>query len=165
MTLATVPTRCRSSGAGSFRSASRCSRLPICRCSRIACCAAAMASGRPRVIGAIMPGNNTVLRTAMMISASAGMATDGLADGGLEDDGAPELPATLSDDIRISLDRFLVDFLDRFGEAEADAALGGEAADRVAAQRQRDAALEPALRQFHAVDPRIAKFRRQHAPS
>src|ERR1700677_609998 len=55
--------------------------------------------------------------------------------------------------------------LSRFGEAQADAAVGGEAADGVATKWQRNAALEPSLRQLEAVDPGIAEFRRQHAAS
>ena len=40
-----VPTRCRSSGPGSANSALRWSRIPIGRCSRTACCAAAIDFG------------------------------------------------------------------------------------------------------------------------
>src|SRR5208282_6701759 len=42
------------------------------RCSRTACCAAAIDFGRPSVIGSTRPGNNTVLRTGTMMSASGG---------------------------------------------------------------------------------------------
>ena len=51
---------------GSSISASRCSTMPIGRCSRTACWAAAIDFGRPMVIGATMPGNSTVLRTGRM---------------------------------------------------------------------------------------------------
>jgi hypothetical protein len=53
--------------------------------------------------------------------------------------------------------------LSRFGEAQANAAVRGEAANGIATQWQWNAALEPSLRQFEAVDPGIAEFRRQHA--
>ena len=49
--LATVQMRWRSSGPGSSTSAFRCSRIPTGRCSRNACCAAAIDFGRPIVIG------------------------------------------------------------------------------------------------------------------
>ncbi len=57
------------------RPAFRCNRIPIGRCSRSACCAAAIDFGRPMVMGATTPGNSTVLRTGMMISASSGIGT------------------------------------------------------------------------------------------
>src|SRR3981081_4241023 len=49
------------------------------------------------------------------------------------------------------------------GEAKADAAVLGEAGYRVAARRQRNAALEPSLRQFEAENSSAAQFRGQHA--
>jgi hypothetical protein len=49
---------------------------PTGRCSRNACCAAAIDFGRAIVIGAMTDGNSTTLRTATMIRASDGIATD-----------------------------------------------------------------------------------------
>ena len=43
--------------------------------------------------------------------------------------------------------------------------LVSEAANRVAAERQLNAPLEPSLRQFHSENPRVPEFGRQHAPS
>jgi hypothetical protein len=73
--LAMVQMRCRSSGPGSSTSAFRCSRIPIGRCSRSACWAAAIDFARAIVTGAITAGNSTMLRTGTMISASEGIAT------------------------------------------------------------------------------------------
>ena len=57
---------------GSSFSAWRCSTIRIWRCSRTACCAAAMVAGRPSVIGKTISGNSTVLRTGTTMKASDG---------------------------------------------------------------------------------------------
>ena len=49
--------------------------MPIGRCSRKACWAAAIDFGRAIVMGATTPGNSTILRTGTMIRASAGIGT------------------------------------------------------------------------------------------
>src|SRR6476646_8779135 len=61
-----------SPGPGSFTLWSRCIRMPIWRCSRTACCAAATDVGRPTLMGSTMPGNSTVLRTGTMMRESDG---------------------------------------------------------------------------------------------
>src|ERR1700686_1994121 len=96
--LAIVQIRCSSSGAGSFVSGFRCNTIPTGRCSRNACCAAAIDFGRPMVMGARTPGNKTVLRTGMMIRASLGIGADsaGLA---VEDD--VEAGSSLAGDMTI----------------------------------------------------------------
>src|ERR1044072_73352 len=137
--LATVPKRCRSIAAGSAISASRCIRTPIWRCSRTACWAAAIERGRPTVIGATMPGNNTIRRTGTMIIASGGSGGVGRgcssAIGGL-----------------------------RFAQCDDQAAVGGGArAAAIAAGGEPDAPLKPTLRQLDAMDDSRAQLRRQHA--
>ena len=46
-------------------------RMPICRSSRIACCTAAIETGRPIEIGKSTPGKSTVSRTGRMRSVSS----------------------------------------------------------------------------------------------
>jgi hypothetical protein len=53
-------------------SGSCCRRIPIWRCSRTACCAAATDDGALSVIGASMPGKRTVFRTGTIGTASCG---------------------------------------------------------------------------------------------
>jgi len=72
--LASVPTRCRSTGIGSSIVGSRCNTSPTGRLSRIAVCAATIERCRPKVIGSTVPGNSTRLRVVIRISASSGIA-------------------------------------------------------------------------------------------
>src|ERR1043166_7238818 len=69
-TLATVPNRCMSIGDGSATFASRCMRMPTGRCSRMACCAAAIDFGRPTVID--MHRFGTVANVVRFITAPDG---------------------------------------------------------------------------------------------
>ena len=55
--------RCMSAAVGSATSALRCIKMPIWRCSRTACCAAATEPGRPTVMGNTSSGNSTMLPT------------------------------------------------------------------------------------------------------
>src|SRR6185312_9924875 len=144
MMFATVQTRYSSSGAGSFTSGFRCNRIPIGRCSRSACCAAATDLGRAMVIGATAPGNSTMLRTATMIRASSGMRAASRA-------GLVGIACSLSDD--------MASF--RLCQTDRDTAVHGEAVDRIASSGQRDPALEPALRNLEPVNAGVAEFRRQ----
>jgi hypothetical protein len=50
--------------------------MPIGRCSRTACWAAAIEVARAIVIGKMTSGNSTVLRTGTMISASLGIGAE-----------------------------------------------------------------------------------------
>src|SRR6185437_9485532 len=76
MTLALVPTQCRSSGEGSSTSGLLCRSTPSGRSRRTASCAAARERSRPTVIGNTAPGNITTFRTGRMISASSGSGRD-----------------------------------------------------------------------------------------
>src|SRR5580704_4707583 len=144
--------RCRSIGAGSAVSEFRCIRIPTGRWSRTACWAAAIERWRPMVIGSMMPGNRTVLRTGTMISASGGKGGSG-----------PAWPALISDspgDL-VSTTEGL-----RFLQSDQQAAVGGGTPHRaVAPARQAHAALEPALRQLQAVDGGGAQLGRIDAGS
>src|SRR6185295_5881778 len=160
--FATVPTRCRSSGPGSATSASRCITIPMGRSSRTACWTAATDFGRATLKGAMRPGNSTALRTGRMMRASPGSGTapdasDAAAAGPPGSFASPDAPKRLNGFIAP---------LRRLFKAEVQAALGREAVDGlVAGRRQRDAPLEPALRQLQAVDDGGSQFGRQDAPA
>src|SRR6202451_4230202 len=145
--LAIVPMRCMSIAVGSSTSAERCNRMPTWRCSRTACCAAAIDFGRPKVIGSIRPGNSTVLRTGTMISASAG-------NGGKAPPPVPSFAITSA----TSSPHFL--------QCNHQTTGGSGAAYRaVAAGRQPQPAVEPPLWQFEPMDDGRAQFRRQDTGS
>src|SRR6202051_1016620 len=119
-------------GAGSAVSELRCIRIAPGRWSRTACWAAAIERWRPMVIGSMMPGNRTVLRTGTMISASGGRGGSG-----------PEPPLPLVSDT-------LGDLVSTTGglqflQPDQQAAVGGGTPDRaVPPARKAHAALEPA---------------------
>src|ERR1700733_2124743 len=137
MILATVQSRCRSSGAGSSTSTFRCSRIPIGRCSRNACWAAAIDFARSIAIGATTPGNSTVLRTGIMIRASPGIGTGPVSVG---------LRSSLVGDMAV-LEQICLEQIslqtnfasNRFCQAQDNASIRGEAADGVTPYRQYDA--------------------------
>src|SRR3954470_1620816 len=135
--LAIVQMRWRSSGSGSSTSACRCSKIPTGRCSRSACCAAAIDFGRAIVIGAITAGNSTILRTGRMIRASPGIDTDSVVEL------AAETGASLSGGMITS---------QGLRQAQHDTSIRSEAADHVSSRRQYDAAFEPALWKLKPVD-------------
>ena len=82
----------------SFFCGSRCRRKPTFRSVRTASCAAATEDARPTVIGEITPGNSTVLRIGMMISASSGSGFN--ADAARAASGVDaDLPASSGDSI------------------------------------------------------------------
>src|SRR5579871_1858706 len=142
--LAMVPTRCMSIPAGSATLSSRCISTPIWRCSRTACCAAAIDFGRPTVTGATVFGNSTRLRTGTMMTASAGMAGKAVFTVALVSTSATGASQLLECD----------------DEAAVDVAALHVA---VSPGRQPQAALEAALRQFEAMDFRAAELRRHAA--
>src|ERR1700722_16431238 len=139
--------RCMSIAVGSSTSAERCNRMPTWRCSRTACCAAAIDFGRPKVIGSTRPGNSTVLRTGTMISASAG-------NGGKAPPPDPSFASTSA----TSSPHFL--------QCNHQTTGGGGAAHcAVAAGRQPEPPVEPPLRQFEPVDDCRAQFHGQDTGS
>src|SRR5580704_6082115 len=134
--------RCRSIAAGSATFASRCNRMPTCRCSRMARWAAAIERGRPIVIGSTMPGNRTVLRTGTITSASGGKGGDGAVVLPLLSSAAPKKFASTTQRLRLLQD-------------DQEAAVGRGSPDRtVAPGRQPHAALEPSLRELEPMDDR-----------
>src|SRR5262245_19710992 len=111
--------------------------MPIWRCSRTACWAAATERGRPTVTGATMPGNSTILRTGTMISASAG-------SGGVTRACSSAMACL------------------HFQQSDHQTAIRRRAPDvAIAAGRQPYAALEPSLRQLDAMDDGGAQLGRQ----
>ncbi len=152
--------RCMSIGVGSATSALRCIRMPTGRCSRTACCAAAIERGRPTVIGITMPGNSTVLRTGTMISASGGSGGRARRRRVVRAPARPASAMLLSGlhDLVVSHGR------PRFLQCDQQTAVAGRALDgAVAPGRQPHAPLEPSLRQLEAVDDGRPHLRRQHA--
>src|SRR3954453_3560525 len=157
--LAIVPMRCMSIGDGSSSCGSRCIRMPTGRCSRTACCAAAIERCRPTVTGITTPGNRTKFRTGMMIIASGGNGGSGASGrvwfGWMEGDPPP-----------CSMRIWLISATGhpRLLKRDHDAAAGRLPADRrIAAGRQTDAPLETALRQFKTVDYGGTELGGQHA--
>src|SRR5581483_9154344 len=139
--------RCMSAAPGSATSARRCMRMPIWRCSRTACCAAATDPGRPIVNGSTSPGNSTVLRTGTMISASVGTG------------GRLPAPAPCPSREAASATESL-----RLAEGDQQTAMNGRAADAaVAAGWQAHAPLEAALRQLQPMDDCSVELARQLA--
>src|ERR1700686_908600 len=140
MMFATVPIRCMSIGAGPTTSGLGCIRMPTCRWSRTACCAAAIERWRPMVIGITRLGNRTTLRTGTMMRASGGKG--GIGEGAR---------LALSSDVlrkRVSVTERSC-FLQRHEEAS----VGYSVADRaVAPRRKPHAALEPALRKLETMN-------------
>src|ERR1700686_3172017 len=146
--FAAGPIRERSSGVGSSASGFRCNRMPIGRCSRNACWAAATDFGRAMVMGATTPGNSTVLRTGTMIRASLGIGTASAC-------GA-------ADEVEADSSRAMTKPSHRLRQPQRNASVHGEAADGGASDGQREAALKPALRQLEPMNPGVAQLVRQH---
>src|SRR5665213_4108470 len=151
--------RCMSTALGSATSGSRCLRMPTGRCSRSACCAAAIDFARPTVTGITMPGNSTKLRTGTMIIASAGTGGSWLSWRGFS--GAPpERPAPSLIERRFSNSTTESSLL----QGDQQTAIRHRPADiDVASRRQPHAPFEAALRQFEAMDGRGLKLGGQHA--
>src|SRR5262249_2427630 len=108
--------------------------------------------------GKIVPGNSTKPRTGMMMSASGGRL---LAVPAPEPVSASAARASC---LSVVTQRAPVggskDFLETYDEATVD---GGAAHVAVAPRRQRQAPLEPPLRQLQAMDHRLAQRRRERA--
>src|SRR5271165_3456760 len=150
--LAIVPIRCMSAGIGSAASALRCITMPTDFCSRTARCAARIERARPRAIGRAKPGNSTMPRTGTMTSPSGGS--------GGEDSPAP-LSRALSSLAAVSASDIV---RLRLLQRDQEAAMRRRPFDGgVASGRQTHPPLEPALRQFEAVNDRRADFRRINA--
>src|SRR5215471_9911852 len=110
-----------------------------------------MERSRPRVKGSTMPGKSSVLRTGMMINASAGTGRAG---------GAAPCAALSSDGPSNCISATQGP---RFLQRDQETAVAGAAFDRaVAAARQPQAALEAALRELEAMDNGSAQLLRQH---
>src|SRR5689334_16228483 len=104
-------------------------------------------------MGATIPGNSTVLRTATMMSASTG-------SGGKE--GVPSA-GTSSTEACVSLSATRSS---RLLQCNQQATIDGSAMDRaVISGGQRQAAMEPSLRQLEPVNGRRTKLARQKAGS
>src|SRR3954447_18166756 len=147
MILATVPIRCMSMGAGSATSAARCMRMPICRSSRTACCAAAIERPRPMVIGNTRPGNKTRLRTGTIIRASGG---NGAMDAAARFPLSSDLPRNWASVTQLS----------RFFQRKHETSVAYGVAHRaIAPRRKPHAALESPLGQLETMDDSGAQFR------
>src|SRR6516165_8935178 len=137
--------RCMSIAVGSSTSAARCNRMPTWRWSRTACCAAAIDFGRPSVIGSTKPGNNTVLRTGTMISASGGK---------------PGSVAPAADDaLSFALICCSATVRSRFLQGDHEATGRCRAANAgIASRRQAQAPVEAPLRQFETMNRRATQL-------
>ena len=140
-----VPTRCRSSGAGSSTPASRCRTTPIGRSPRTPAWAAAIERGRAMVTGTTVPGNSTRLRTGTSGRTSAG------SDCELDRRRRRFSSSAMAFSAQPSLRRVRV--RQPCGELAPD--------QLVAARRQGDAPLEAAVRHLQAADHAGATRHRQ----